>query len=94
MAERIALIPPDIVAAQQAHRAPGDGRHGPAGGHPVGHRAVRARHQPAQLPHLHRGDAHEGAHQGPAPTATSRYGDYRTERAATATGSAPPAARS
>ena len=39
VAERIAKVPTDAAAAQQAHGAPGHGGHGPARGHPRRHRA-------------------------------------------------------
>ena len=53
--ERIAMRPARAAAAQQARRAPPDGRHGPAHRHPRRHRAVRARH----------------AHEGDAPTSSA-----------------------
>ena len=60
------------AAAQQARRAPPDGRDGPARRHPRRHRAVRARHAHQGDARVRRRGAREGPHRTRCRSATRR----------------------
>ena len=68
-------------AAQQAHGAPGDGRHGPAQRHPRRHRALRPRHPPGELRHFIEQELPKGLTKA-LQDRDAPFGDYRAaERA-------------
>ena len=67
-------------AAQQAHRAPPDGRHGHAGRDPGGHRALRARHPPGDDAGVHRQDARPKGLTTALQERDEPFGDYRTKK--------------